>query len=73
MTPEIFSTRGFRPQDQLEAWREWYSSVFEVTPKDQAGDEFASEIRLWNLGGLAMTRTPLSVSRLTKLDDASTP
>ena len=57
MKPETFSTRALRPQDQLEAWREWYSSVFEVTPKDQAGDGFASEIRLWNLGGLAMTRT----------------
>ena len=57
MTPDIFSTRALRPRDQFEAWREWYSSVFDVVPKDPIDDGFAAEIRLWNLGGLAMTRT----------------
>ena len=55
--PDIFSTRALRPRDQFEAWREWYSSVLDVVPKDPIDDGFAGEIRLWNLGGLAMTRT----------------
>jgi len=57
MRPDIFATHSLSSRDQLDAWREWYSSVFEVTPKDRAGDAFAGEIRLWNLGGLAITRT----------------
>jgi AraC-like DNA-binding protein len=57
MTPDIFATHAVRPLDQFEAWREWYSSVFEVIPEDRGSDGFAGEVRVWNLGGLAMTRT----------------
>jgi hypothetical protein len=57
MTPDIFSLRDLRPRDQFEAWREWYSSVFEVIQKDPMGDGFPGQIRLWNLGGLAISRT----------------
>lgn len=45
------------PADQFEAWREWYSSVFDVMPKDPTAEGFPCEIRLWNLGGLAISRT----------------
>jgi len=57
MKPNIFATLALRPQDQLEAWREWYSSVFEVTPKDPIGHGFPGETRIWNLGGSLMSRT----------------
>lgn len=57
MTPRIFSTQAVRLREQFEAWREWYSLVFEVTPKDPVGDGFPGEMRLWNLGGLAISRT----------------
>ena len=57
MTPEIFSTQALHPPDQFEAWREWYLSVFEVIRKDEMDDPFLGEIRLWNFGGLAMSRT----------------
>jgi AraC-like DNA-binding protein len=66
MTPERFSTQRLAPQDQFEAWREWYSSVFEVIPNDPIADWFPSEVRLWNLGGLAVSHTiapSLQVSR----------
>ncbi len=45
------------PRDQLEAWRQWYESVFDVIPRYPTGDGFAAEIHLWKLGGLAMSRT----------------
>lgn len=57
MKPAIFSTRTLHPQDQLEAWREWYSSIFEVVPKDTMGAASPGETRLWDLGGLLMSRT----------------
>ena len=66
MTPDIFSTQAFRPRDQFEAWREWYSSVFEVMPRDPIGDGFPSEIRLWNLGGLAISRTIAASSQISR-------
>jgi hypothetical protein len=60
MKPETFATHTLHPRDQLEAWREWYSSVFEVTPKDPGCDGFSGETRLWNLGGFAISRTSAS-------------
>jgi len=57
MKPETFTTHAVRTRDQFEAWREWYSSVFEVIQKDPMGDGFPGEIRLWNIGGLAISRT----------------
>jgi AraC-like DNA-binding protein len=66
MTPETFATQALRPGDQFEAWREWYQPVFDVVPNDPMGDGFLGEIRLWKLGGFAMSRTsalPVDVVR----------
>jgi AraC-like DNA-binding protein len=66
MTPDTFTTGVLRPQDQLDAWREWYQPVFDVVAKHPMSDGFPAEIRLWKLGGLAMSRTlapPVDVVR----------
>jgi AraC-like DNA-binding protein len=57
MRPERFTTQPLRPQDQLEAWQEWYRPVLDLIFKDPTSDAFSAEIRLWRLGGLAMSRT----------------
>jgi AraC-like DNA-binding protein len=57
MTPDIFTTQALPPRNQLEAWREYYASVFDVISQHWTGDEFPAEIRLWKLAGLAMSRT----------------
>src|SRR5271165_1491195 len=66
MTPDTFTTQSLRLRDQLDAWREWYQPVFDVVSKNPTGDGFPAEIRLWKLGGLAVSRTsapPLHVVR----------
>src|SRR5215471_20240342 len=65
MKPDIFAPRALSPRDQFEAWREWYSSVFEVIPTDPISDGFPGEIRLWNLGGLAISRTIAGSSQIS--------
>jgi hypothetical protein len=57
MTPHTFATQSLGPRDQLEAWREWYETVFDLIPQHQTGDEFPAEIHIWKLGGLALSRT----------------
>ena len=54
---DFFSTQIMDPRDQLEAWREWYSPVFELAPKDTMGDRFPAKIRMWKFDGLAMRWT----------------
>jgi len=60
MTPDTFTTQPLHPQDQFEAWREWYRPVFDVVPKNGLYDEFPAEVHLWKLGGLAMSRPSMS-------------
>ena len=52
----IFTIKKWTP-DQFEAWREWYSPVFDIIPKDPKSDGFSSETRAWKLGSLTMSRT----------------
>src|SRR6516164_6788802 len=66
MKPDLFATHSLPPPDQFEAWREWYSRIFEVTPKDPVGDGFSGEIRLWNLGGSAISRTIAPASQISR-------
>ena len=66
MTPETFATQPLRMQDQLEAWREWFHPVLDILPKQATDEAFPAELRMWKLGGLAMSRTtapPVYVSR----------
>jgi AraC-like DNA-binding protein len=66
MTPETFSTLSVRPREQFDAWRAWYRPIFDVLPKDQEIPAFPAETRVWNLGGVAMSRTaapPVNVMR----------
>src|SRR6516225_2142015 len=66
MTPETFATQPLRMRDQFEAWREWYHPVLDIFSKQATDDAFPAEMRMWKLGGLAMSRTiapPVCVSR----------
>ncbi len=56
MTPERFATHSLPASDQLEAWRIWYHSVFDVTPRQLVDDGFRAESQLWKLDGLAVSR-----------------
>lgn len=59
-----FSTEGFRPQDQFEAWREW-NRPFDFIPK-QSSSGFPATLRKWNLIGLAVTRNATPAVRLAR-------
>jgi hypothetical protein len=66
MIPDTLTTRSLRPREQLDAWRTWYGPVFEVTPKDAMGDGFLGETRLWQLGGLLISRTSAPPARVSR-------
>jgi AraC-like DNA-binding protein len=70
MTPERFATHSLPASSQLDAWRVWFGSVFDVMPR-QSGDEgFPAETQLWKLGGLTVSRVSapsISVARTKAL------
>jgi AraC-like DNA-binding protein len=56
MTPERFATHSLPARDQLEAWRSWFHSVFEVLPGQSVDAGFPAESQLWRLDGFAISR-----------------
>jgi len=55
MTPSVLSTRSLDPRDQFDAWRTWFSPVFDIS---RTRDErcFIAENKVWDLGGLLVSR-----------------
>lgn len=74
MRPERFSTHDLANPTQLDAWREWYASSYEVFHLEDGADSFAASSELWTLNGLGIARVsapPLRASRtkvLTRRD-----
>jgi AraC-like DNA-binding protein len=56
MKSSSFSTRTLLDwRDQFDAWRTWFSPVFEISREGDATD-FVAENEIWDLGGLAISR-----------------
>ena len=56
MTPATFATQNLRPQDQLQAWQEWFAPVFDISPMEQAEDGFSAKNIVWSLGDISISR-----------------
>ena len=56
MTPENFATHSLPAPQQLDGWRGWFHSVFDLTPRQLPDRGFPAETRLWKLDGLAISR-----------------
>jgi AraC-like DNA-binding protein len=55
MNPSALSTRILGPRDQFEAWRAWFSPVFEISCEPDA-THFLAENKVWDLGELLISR-----------------
>jgi hypothetical protein len=55
VTPSLFTTQTLAPPDQLLAWQEWFSPLFEITPT-KAGDEFHAKNTVWSLDDILISR-----------------
>ena len=55
MTPVIFTTVGLPQAKQLDAWRGWFDTIFDVEVDDPQRD-FSATSETWNLGGFGLSR-----------------
>lgn len=55
MTPVIFTTEGLPKAQQLDAWRGWFDTVFEIEIDDPR-QGFSATSETWDLGGFGLTR-----------------
>jgi len=65
-TPETVETQLLESSDQFEAWREWHQPVLDFLPEQSTSYEFPAELHLWELGGLAMSRTSVPPVRVAR-------
>lgn len=66
MTPERFATHSLPAQDQLDAWRSWFDSVFDVRPRQSIDAGFPADSQLWTLDGLAISRVAAPSVRVAR-------
>jgi len=55
MTPVIFTTVDLPPAKQLDAWRGWFDTIFDVEI-DEPRNGFSATSETWNLGGFGLSR-----------------
>ncbi len=66
MLAHHFATNDLPKTRQLEAWRAWYDTIFDVEPKYPSNDNFIATNWTWTVPGLTLSRVvspPNSVSR----------
>jgi len=64
--PVLFRTHNIKPPHQLDAWRDWFSPVFEVGSRTDEDAGFLAQNEIWDLGSLLVSRVtapPVSVTR----------
>jgi hypothetical protein len=76
MTPSVFATESLSPLDQqLQAWQEWFSPVFDISPIGKAGHGFHAKNMVWSWGDILVSHViaPSVRVRRTKSNLAKAP
>jgi AraC-like DNA-binding protein len=66
MLAHCFATNDLPKARQLDAWRAWYDTIFDVAPKQPSNDDFVATNSTWTVPGLTLSRVtspPNTVSR----------
>ena len=65
LNPATFVTGDVRPNDQFEAWCEWFSPVFDISPQQKCRG-FAAENHIWDLGTVLISRVSAPPVRVVR-------
>jgi AraC-like DNA-binding protein len=56
MLAHHFATSELPKAHQLDAWRAWYDTIFDVAPKAASNDDFVATNSTWTVPGLTLSR-----------------
>jgi AraC-like DNA-binding protein len=75
MAVREFSTEGFAPRDQFDAWREWFSPILEISTASRRPERFPATNKVWDLGGpiVSCVSGPPALVRRTRPNIAKAP
>jgi AraC-like DNA-binding protein len=66
MIPQTFTTESLPPAQQFDAWRSWYGTVFDSTPRKPVAEGFRAKAVSWILDGFTFSQVsapPVNGSR----------
>ena len=68
MLANHFATGPLPKAQQLEAWRAWYDTIFDVTPQPASNDDFIATNSTWTVPGLMLSQvaSPANTVNRTK-------
>jgi len=67
MTPSVFATESLSPLDQqLQAWQEWFSPIFDISPIEKAGHGFHAKNVVWSWGDILVSHVIAPSVRVTR-------
>lgn len=70
MIAATFTTHSLPLSEQFDAWRGWYASVFDTSPRVPTAEGFRAKTVSWMLGGFVFSRVsspPIQMSRTSTL------
>lgn len=56
MLPQTFATHSLPAAEQFDAWRSWYGTIFDSTPRQPTTAGFRAETSTWILGGFTFSQ-----------------
>jgi AraC-like DNA-binding protein len=64
--PVIFNTESLDAADQVAAWREWFSPIFDISPVASNNPRFSAENKVWDIGGILLSRSAAPATYVTR-------
>lgn len=63
--PIVFNTTS-QNVDGLDAWREWFHPILDISAIDTESRQFCSENRVWDIGGILLSSVIAPAARVTR-------
>jgi AraC-like DNA-binding protein len=66
MLPIVLDTKSMCVAEQVAAWREWFSPIFDISPRGSESGWFWAENKVWDIGGILLSGARAPATRVTR-------
>ena len=64
--PFVFKTDSLNLSAQVDAWRDWFYPLFDISVVEQDSAPFHAENKIWNIGGLLLSSALAPATRVSR-------
>lgn len=64
--PVIFSTESAQPGGRVEAWREWFYPIFDISAGSGERADFVAKNKVWDIGGILLSGASAPATHVTR-------